>query len=220
MDSYFTAACFPGRWMGSTMRTASLLADEASDDLLIAQIRAGDKQSLGVLFRRYASLLLSIGRRILRNKEEADDLVQDVFLFIWRKASAFDASKGTIRSFIVHATYQKAFRRLRYLRRRHFYKSRYEDQEDDGTARIPAHFTPSYDESLEAYLGRGVLDKAMENLSKEQRDVLTLHFFGGYTFREIAVKLEQSLPKIRHYYYRGLRKLRQYILDKMRNDGQ
>jgi RNA polymerase sigma-70 factor, ECF subfamily len=184
-------------------------AEEPSDETLIARIRADDNEALGLLFRRYARLVWSVGRRILRNNEEADDLLQDVFLFVQRKAAAFESSKGTIRSFIVHITYQRAISRRRYLACRHFYSSK--DIGEYTVNRIPAPRELLYDESLEAHLGRDGLQRGLADLSAEQRETLRLYFFEGYSLEEIAAHIGQSNGNVRHYYYRGLEKLRRQM---------
>jgi RNA polymerase sigma-70 factor, ECF subfamily len=176
-----------------------------------------DQEALGSLFRRYARLVWSVGRRILRNNEEADDLVQDVFLFLRRKASAFDSCKGSARSLIVHITYQRAISRRRYLTSRHFYSSKDLGEENDGG--MPAPATPLYDESVEAHLGREGLKRALAELSADQRETLRLYFFEGFSLEEVAAHMGQSPGNVRHYYYRGLDKLRRQMPRKKgRND--
>lgn len=184
-------------------------SEEPSDETLIARIRADDNEALGLLFRRYARLVWTVGRRILRNSEEADDLLQDVFLFVRRKAAAFDSSKGPTRSFIVHITYQRAISRRRYLTCRHFYCSK--DLEEDTADHIPAPRELLYDESLEAHFGRDGLQRALADLSVEQRETLRLYFFEGYSLEEIAAHMGHSNGNVRHYYYRGLERLRKQI---------
>jgi RNA polymerase sigma-70 factor, ECF subfamily len=184
-------------------------AEEPSDETLIARVCENDSAGLSLLFSRYARLVWTVARRILRNNEEADDLLQDVFLLVWRKAAAFDGSKGSIRSFIVHVTYQRAISRRRYLMTRHFYSS--EDSEKTPTDHVPTPRMPTYDESLEAHLGKEGLRKALAEMSAEQRETLRLHFFEGYSLDEIAVHVGQSYANVRHYYYRGLEKLRRQM---------
>jgi RNA polymerase sigma-70 factor, ECF subfamily len=224
MNSSIAAARFPGLQLSkeeiagtSSTVDGSLLAEEPSDDLLIVQIGSGNDAALGVLFHRYARLVWSVGWKILRNDEEADDLVQDVFLLVRRKAPIFDPSKGSVRSLLVQMCYQRAISRRRYLRVRHFYTSK--DLESDGAARIPAPSTPPYDESLEAHFGKGVLGRALDDLPEEQRTTLMLYFFGGYTFEEIAAELKQSFGNVRHYYYRGIRKLRKQM-EELKKEGR
>jgi RNA polymerase sigma-70 factor, ECF subfamily len=101
MDSYFAATRFPmpllSKLQTAGTRDAARLSEERSDYLLIAQVKSGDDEGLAILFRRYSRLVWTIGWRILRNKEEAEDLLQDVFLLVRRRAAAFDASKGSVR---------------------------------------------------------------------------------------------------------------------------
>src|SRR5258707_1350982 len=94
---------------------------EISDELLMEQVRQGTKEALSLIFRRHARAVRNVAYRILRNEAEADDLVQDVFLFIFRKAASFDSAHGTARSWIIHVTYHRAFDRRRYLNTRRFY---------------------------------------------------------------------------------------------------
>lgn len=93
----------------------------ADEDLMFVRLREGDEEGLNHLFGRYARLLRSIAARILQDSAEAEDLVQDLFLFIQRKAGTFDSSRGSARSWIVQMAYQRAIERRRYLAARHFY---------------------------------------------------------------------------------------------------
>jgi RNA polymerase sigma-70 factor (ECF subfamily) len=93
---------------------------EASDELLLKQVHDGEKEALALLFRRHSRSVRNVAYRILRNESEADDLVQEVFLFIFRKAALFDSTHWGARSWIIHVTYHRAFDRRRYLNSRHF----------------------------------------------------------------------------------------------------
>ena len=96
-------------------REVPACSQEPSDDELMARIAGDDSEALALLFRRYGRLVWTVGKRIVRNNAEADDLLQDVFLLIARRASAFDPSKGSVRSLIVHIAHQHAISRRRYL---------------------------------------------------------------------------------------------------------
>jgi RNA polymerase sigma-70 factor (ECF subfamily) len=76
---------------------ASIQIAEISDETLLEQVRQGAKEALGILFRRHAHTVRNVAYRILRNEAEADDLVQDVFIFIFRKATLFNAAHCTAR---------------------------------------------------------------------------------------------------------------------------
>jgi RNA polymerase sigma factor (sigma-70 family) len=155
---------------------------EPSDGALLLRITSGDREALGLLFQRYARPVRSIGRRILRDDSEADDLVQDIFLFIQRKCSIFDSSKSSAGSWIVQMAYQRAIERRRRLAARHFYKR--EDLQSDGS-RVVGTPTIEHDYSPEAVFGRNGLEKIIGALSEHQRETLRLYFFEGYTLSAI-----------------------------------
>jgi RNA polymerase sigma-70 factor (ECF subfamily) len=96
-------------------------SSECDDEVLIARVQAGDRDALAQVFRRYAHPIRNVGQRILRDRAEADDLVQEVFLYIHRKSSLFDSSKGSARSWIVQVAYTQAFLRRRLLKSKGFY---------------------------------------------------------------------------------------------------
>jgi RNA polymerase sigma-70 factor, ECF subfamily len=180
------------------------------DEVLMARTVDGDKEALGCLFRRYARLVRAVGYKILRDDSEADDLLQDVFLFIHQKSAVFDGSKSSPRSWIVQMAYQRAIDRRRYLDSRHFYTQ--VDLEDVGNELSgPVTKAERYENSIEEVLGRVGLRKVFGVLSEIQRQTLGLHLLDGYTFEEIAVKLNQSRGNVKHHYFRGLEKLRKQI---------
>lgn len=188
---------------------AARRAEEPSDEALITRVSSDDSDALGLLFSRYARLVWTIARRILRNNEEADDLLQDVFLLVRRRASVFDATKGSVRSLLVQMSYQRAFSRRRDLTRQNFYSSA-EVNENTAVANRTS-CVPLYDESIEAHFGKTALKRALEDLSVEQRDTLRLCFYEGHSLEEVAVRLGQSYGNVRHHYYRGLAKLRKHM---------
>jgi RNA polymerase sigma-70 factor, ECF subfamily len=181
---------------------------EASDEVLLSNVAGGDQQALGCLFERYGRMLRNIAARILGDGSEAEDLVQDLFLFIHRKAAIFDCSKSSARSWIVQMAYHRAISRRRYLVTRQFYTHK---QIEGISEQVVATATTENDYSAEAVLGRNGLEKVMEALTDDQRETLQLHFFEGYTLTEISDKLGQPHGKVRHHYYRGLAQLRKQM---------
>ena len=187
----------------------SIQRDVDFDGHLLTQIQRGDQEALRVLFNRYARRLRVISFRILRDDAEADDLVQDIFLFIFKKAPHFDGSRGTARSWIFQIAYHRAFDRRRYLNTRHFY-SHLGLQELTGDVEEP-EVERSFGSRLEAALSCQ-LDAHFRRLSPEQRETIRLFFFEGYTLREIAHLTNRPLANVRQHYYRGLTRLREIIL--------
>jgi RNA polymerase sigma-70 factor, ECF subfamily len=194
---------------GTEIREAAVAVSsttgELADEVLIERICLGDKEAFASLFQRYARLVRSVAARILRDTAEAEDLAQDLFLFIHRKCGLFDSSRSSARSWIVQMTYHRAIERRRYLTTRHFYARTELPRDAERKVGIPA--TES-DYSAEVVFGRNGLEKVLEALSEDQRETLRLHFFEGYTLTEISTMLTQPLGNVRHHYYRALDKLR------------
>jgi len=166
---------------------------------------------LGLLFRRYAGSLRAIGRRILRDDSEAEDLVQEVFLYIHTKSALFDASKGTARSWIFQIAYTQAFLRRRTLKHHGLYS--HGIAENAGGTETTAKPGADYDQTPEGLFGRNGWRKILESLTDDQRETLRLHFFEGCTFSEIAERLGQSYANVRNHHYRGLEKVRKHLSD-------
>lgn len=182
--------------------------EECADEALIAGIGAGDNEALSFLFRRYANLIRNIGKKILQRESEADDLVQEVFLYVNRKSRVFDSARGSARSWIVQVAYTQAFIRRRQLKSHGFYSSMITDRviESGSAGAVGAHC----DHSAEEFFGKNGWKKVWDSLTEWQRETLRLHFYEGCTFTEIAEKLGQSYVNIRHHYYRGLEKFRKH----------
>ena len=181
---------------------------EESDECLAARVIEKDRDALAILFRRYSRLVRGIALRIVGDASEADDLLQDLFLFVYRKVSVFDPGKAAFRSWIVQMTYQRSIDRRRYLHARHFYT--HLDLEG-AEELVDQRGGKEEGQLLSGLVGNATIRGLLEGLSEDQRDTLTLHFFEGYTFDEIARKLGQSLGNIRNHYYRGLDKLRKQM---------
>jgi RNA polymerase sigma-70 factor (ECF subfamily) len=179
---------------------------ELSDEFLFAEAVNGRKEAIGLLFRRYRRVVWSVARRILRDETEAEDLCQEVFLLLFQKAKLFDASKGTASSWIVQIAYHRAMNRKRYLERRQHYDVEALDEELVGVER--RHLI------VDDIAAKALLNRLRGDLSADQRVTMELHFFDGYSLREIAEKTNQSLGNVRHHYYRGLEQLRSMIFPK------
>ncbi|HEY2467767.1 MAG TPA: sigma-70 family RNA polymerase sigma factor [Terracidiphilus sp.] len=182
-----------------------------SDESLMTQVRDGVKEALALLFRRHARSVRNVAYRILRNEAEADDLVQEVFLFIFRKAALYDSAQGSTSTWIIHVTYHRAFDRRRYLNTRHFYSSQ---ELDDTSLRLAdqRRQIPFHEQSMEGILGKPLMARFNARLTPEQRETIQLFFFEGYSLKEIAEFTGRSLVNVRSHYYRGVERMRKYVL--------
>jgi RNA polymerase sigma-70 factor, ECF subfamily len=188
---------------------------DSPDEDLIALVKGGSREALGVLFRRFAGVVRMVSMRFLRDEAEAEDLVQELFLFLHCESAVYDNTKSSARSWIMQMTCRLAISRWRYLNARGHYKNEDLDQSHLAMGQAVA---PTYDSSMEALFGRERLKRIMGELTAEQHETLRLHFYEGYTLAEIGEKLGQSLENVRHHYYRGLEKLRKQVPEsKLRN---
>lgn len=182
--------------------------EDLSDEALMASLNSGCHDALAVLFARYHRLVFSIALRILRDAGEAEDVTQNVFLDIFRAMAQFDPAKGTTKTWILQYAYHRAINRRQYLSARSFYSlGTFEDFETSlpRNGSILSEFT----------LGevKHLLKEGMATLSTPQRQVIELASYEGLSMQEIADKTGESLASVRHHYYRGLKKLRSFIVD-------
>jgi len=208
LDSFVTAR-FPDlplsreKAANSSVSSDPLVPIESSDEALLAAVQAGHHEALSLLFHRYASLVRGIGKRILRDDAEAEDLVQEVFLFLFDKSATFDSTRGSARSWIVQNIYYRAINRRRYLSSRHQLFVRMNQLAVSADAE-----TSNYEHSGNAIFDSALVQEILQTLTSDQLETVRLFFFEGYTFSEISEKLGQPLGNVRHHYYRGLDKLK------------
>lgn len=187
--------------------------DATSDETLLLGVAARDSTALRSLVNRYSRLVMRIAVRILHDHGEAEEVAQEVFLYVHQKADRFDPSKGSARGWIVQLAYHRSFDRRTYLVRRGFYTG------TDVTSLADTVLGDTdLDREIGSQLSRAQLEKAFEELPERQRRTLEMFYFGGLELREISEKLGESLTNVRHHYYRGLKKLQKSaMVQKMRN---
>lgn len=177
-----------------------------TDDQLMAELKAGHDDALAVLFDRYHRLVCSIALKIVRDPGEAEDVMQNVFLDIFRAAAQFDPAKGSTKVWLLQYAYHRAISRKQYLNSRSFYS---QESFDDMEGTLPqtefslAQFAPGELKQL--------LKQGLATLSVAQRRVIELASQEGFSFKEVAAKTGDSLVNVRHHYYRGLKKLRSFV---------
>jgi RNA polymerase sigma-70 factor, ECF subfamily len=174
-----------------------------SDDELMVRLAANDSNALEILFDRYSRLVFSIAVRILRDYGEAEEVVQDAFFHLFQKATLFDSSKGSVKGWIVQIAYHRTLDQKSYLVRRDFYRSAPIESLDDSLLG-----ETDLDREIGGRLNHALIAEALEELPEIQRRTLELFYFEGLELREIGDKLKEPLGNIRHYFYRGLERLR------------
>jgi len=185
-------------------------------DELLLRIQRQDPEALAELFDKYCRLVFSIGYRVLRSPTEAEDLVQDVFLFLWSRSNLFVPGKRSAHDWIIRVIYHRAFDRRRYLITRLSYNFGTADRAAWYTNQEPAADRASRVVSSEGNFGEllywhSYLESAFDELSEAQRKTLTMFYYEGYTLAEISRELGEPLMNVRNHYYRGLKHLGKYV---------
>jgi RNA polymerase sigma-70 factor, ECF subfamily len=173
-----------------------------SDERLMELVRGRDKDALGKLYSRFSRLVFSIGRRILQDNDEAEEIVQEVFLQLYEKPT-FDPQKGGARAWIVGMAFNRALEHRRFLATKNFRTGTSLDAVVDTLAG-----GLDLERDLAVTLSREQLRKAFAELADKQRRVLELTFFEGMDLREISACLNEPYPNVRHAYHRGVENLR------------
>jgi len=174
-----------------------------SDEQLIRHVAAGYEDALAVLFDRYQRLVFDVAFRIVRDPGEAEEVVQTVFLDIYRAVANFDPSKGMPKVWILQYAYHRALHRKRHLVSNHFY--RWEELE--------AAIEVGVGRSLKGELPEMVrlAEQMLQRLKPRQRAVLEMTYYEGLTAEEIAQRLGLSAHVVRHDLHRGLGALREAL---------
>lgn len=174
-----------------------------SDEQLIQHVASGCQDALSVLFDRYQRLVFDVAFRIVRDPGEAEEVVQTVFLDIYRAVANFDPSKGIPKVWILQYAYHRALHRKRHLVSNHFY--RWEELEAAVEVGVRRSFGGESPET------KRLAEQMLQKLKPRQRVVLEMTYYEGLTAEEIAQRLGKSAHAVRHDLHRGLGALRSAI---------
>ena len=178
--------------------------EDIDDVQLILSIQNGCDRSFDQLFTRYWRLVFAIASRILRQRSDAEDVVQDVFLTIYIRSGNYDADRGSVRTWIAQFAYFKALVRRRSIQISDADNFDAVTEFESGLSRFG---------KTEGVLERAALaQECLALLNPRQRRAVELVHFDGYTLSETAAVLNQSLANTRNLYYRGIHSIRSQLL--------
>jgi RNA polymerase sigma-70 factor (ECF subfamily) len=193
------------------------LPGQANDDAgLVARVAAGCGESFGVLFQRHASFVYRIAHRILRDQDEAEETMHDVFLDLHRTAYQFDQSKGSFKSWLLQFVYHRTFDRRRRLQARHFYDLARLD-ELLTTALVNEPMRPL---CLAPQEMTCLTEELFATLEEPERNVCELRLIHGLTIKQIMKQTGDSFSVVRRYFYVGRAKLRSLVRDGHANESK
>ena len=195
--------------MGAVTSPVRRPDDAAGDADVMRRIRAGDRSAVDDLYTRFRRPAFALARRILNDDVLAEDVLQEVFLSVWRDPAAFDRSRGSVASWLLAVVHHKA---VDAVRREESQRRRQTQAEDAMALDAP---TATRDVEEEAW-SRVVADRvrtALGALSVPQREALTLAYYGGYTQREVAALTGTPLGTVKTRMLAGMRRLKQELAD-------
>ncbi|MDQ2999375.1 MAG: sigma-70 family RNA polymerase sigma factor [Chloroflexota bacterium] len=179
------------------------------DQALLARIADADSRALDTLYNRYARVVYGVALRILGEAELAEDVVQETFWRVWRRAGTFQSGRGKVAAWIFGIAHNLSVDELRRQRSRP--RSVYDTDEtpvlrdrEDSRMDVVA-------DALENERGR-LIGAALQNISADQREAIELAYFGGLSQSEIAQRLQSPIGTIKTRIRLGLRKLRDLLL--------
>lgn len=182
---------------------AAHLAAAPLDDLLVLVSR-GDQEAFKAFYDQLAGAVFGLVRRVVRDPAQSEEVTQEVLVEVWRTASRFDPERGSARSWVLAMAHHRAVDRVR---------SAQSASDRDDRAGRHAQQRP-YDEvaeRVETRLEQEQVRRGLTTLTELQREAVTLAYYGGYTYREVAELLDVPLGTVKTRLRDGLIRLRDYL---------
>jgi len=184
--------------------------DQLSDEVLIHAIAGGSVWAVEPLYQRYNRVLYSLAYRMVSDQQVAEDLLQEAFVAVWRRASSYSPQAGAVRSWLVSIMHHRTIDYLRSVRSRALNRELpWEDVEFDERVAVP----DAWDETWRSVKSETVRE-ALMHLPTEQRMVIELAYFQGWTHAEIAQGCQLPLGTVKARIRLGLIRLKR-VLEQM-----
>ena len=179
-------------------------ADQTIAVNLIQKVANQDRDAFSQLYDRFSSLVFALAVRMLRVRSDAEDLLQEVFVQIWRQAQSYSVQRGSPEAWIVNIARSRAIDKIRSIRRM---EKSFVLTDDPARAESGENVESSAAESE----ARMAMNSALANLPETQRKVLELAYFDGLTQTEIANRLAEPLGTIKTRMRSGIQRLRDML---------
>ena len=174
------------------------------------QVQSGSRDALRKLYDRFKHILSGMIYKILRNREETEDLLQEIFVQAWQKADQYDPGRGTVYSFLATMARNKAIDRTRSRAFKNSKKDDYVINDDEYSFNLSTE-NPNPEESIELTERAVSVRKALAELNEKEREVLYISYFHGLSQSEIADKIEIPLGTVKYRMRQGMIKLRDML---------
>ncbi len=179
-----------------------------SDESLCREAKRGRYEAYLVLFDRYWRQVFRLANAVLHDEGEAEDVAQALFLEVHRNMLQFDSVRGSFRTLLLRYAYTRAIDQRRRLESRRFYSAI--QLQDLPTGSLVRAECLSSGLSIEE--ASRLIEQGMQQLDEKQCRTVEAYFFRGLSLNEIAVEVNDSLGNVRHHLYRGIAKMRSFIV--------
>jgi RNA polymerase sigma-70 factor (ECF subfamily) len=183
---------------------------DMSDEVLLAKIAEKDRLALGALYDRYGRRVFALSARMLNDPQASEEVTQDVFMSVWRRVTSYKPGRGKVTTWLFSIAHNRT---IDELRKRLRDRSR-ENQNIDDHVNIKEE-TALPAEQVIAQSEFDMVKEAMQRLPEEQRRVVEMSYFGGYTQVEISEMTGQPLGTVKTRMRLALRKLREALTDRI-----
>ena len=172
---------------------------QLDDAALVSAVGRSDERAMQELYHRHGAALFNLARKVLIDVDRAEEVVQEVFVRLWNEPDRFDPSRGALRSFLFRQAHSRAVERVRSEEARRRREERHERERSE----------PDSDVEQEAWavIRSELVKEAMAELSETERQAIDLAYFGGHTYREVAVMLDLPEGTVKSRIRLGLNKL-------------
>jgi RNA polymerase sigma-70 factor (ECF subfamily) len=181
-----------------------------ADEELMQLVHDGDVRAFEVVFDRHASAAFSLAYRMCGRRATAEDIVQEAFLSLWRSGSGYDPRRGSVRSWVLSVVHNRAVDAMRRLGAKAGL-----DVSDEGIAER-LHAAETTDGEVERRDDARQVRTALDELPPDQRQVIELAYFGGFTHNQIAEMLDLPPGTVKGRMRLGLTKLRFFLGEESR----
>ena len=183
----------------------SVAGPPQTDADLYVPLRGGHPEAVQLIYERYGGLAFSLAVRILGDAGRAEDVVQDVMTSVWRKPERFDPERGAFRTWFLTLVRNRSIDVLRGKEKREHRETQLPVQ-----ARASSAASDPW-QAVSLSLERKALREALDSIPADQRHIIELAYFGGYTQSEIAERLQLPLGTVKGRLRLGLEKLHSYL---------
>ncbi len=177
----------------------------ADDRALLRAVAAGNKEALRQLYTRHSAVLFALALKVLTDRTEAEDVLQEAFVQIWKTAGSYDEGRGKPLGWLIMLTRSRAIDRLRSRKTR----GRVTDTLAKDASQAGDSTTPA--DEAQASEAQRAIRQALKSLPSEQRIPIELAYFGGLTQFEIAQQLSQPLGTVKTRMRNGMMRLREQL---------